>query len=27
VFAGLKMLLGSDPKADYKDKMATISLD
>ncbi|KAB7648422.1 pyridoxamine 5'-phosphate oxidase family protein [Polymorphobacter fuscus] len=27
IFAGLKMLLGSDPKADYKDKVATVSLD
>ncbi|MBC7506879.1 MAG: pyridoxamine 5'-phosphate oxidase family protein [Sandarakinorhabdus sp.] len=26
IFAGLKMLLGADPKADYKDKVATISL-
>ena len=27
VFAGLKMLLGRDPKADYRDKVATVSLD
>ena len=27
VFAGLKMLLGANPRADYKDKVATISLD
>lgn len=27
IFAGLKMLLGSDPKADYKDKVGTVSLN
>lgn len=27
LFAGLKMLLGADPKADYKDKVGTVSLD
>jgi general stress protein 26 len=27
VFAGLKMLLGADPKADYVGKVATVSLD
>ena len=27
VFAGLKMLLGRDPKADYADKVATVTLD
>ena len=27
VFAGLKVLLGSDPKQGYKDKVATISLN
>lgn len=27
VFDGLKMLLGADPKADYKDNMATVALD
>jgi general stress protein 26 len=27
VFAGLKMLLGRDPKADYADKVATVALD
>ena len=27
IFAGLKMLLGSDPKADHKDKVATVALD
>lgn len=26
IFAGLKMLLGSDPKEDYRDKVATVSL-
>lgn len=26
VFAGLKLLLGIDPKADYKDKVAQVSL-
>jgi general stress protein 26 len=27
LFAGLKMLLGADPKADYKEKVATVTLD
>lgn len=27
IFAGLKMLLGRDPKADYADKVATVTLD
>ena len=27
LFAGLKMLLGRDPKADYADKVATVTLD
>ncbi len=27
VFAGLKLLLGRDPKADYRDKVATVALD
>jgi general stress protein 26 len=27
LFAGMKMLLGIDPKADYKDKVATVTLD
>ena len=27
VFAGLKMLLGRNPKADYADKVATVTLD
>ena len=27
VFAGLKMLLGRDPKADYKDKVAEVTLN
>ncbi len=26
-FAGVKMLLGSDPKQDYKDKVAEVSLN
>ncbi len=26
LFAGLKMLLGADPKEDYKDKVATVAL-
>ena len=26
VFTGIKLLLGSDPKKDYKDKVATVSL-
>lgn len=26
LFAGVKMLLGADPKADYKDKVAEVSL-
>ena len=26
IIAGIKMLLGSDPKQDYKDKVATVSL-
>jgi general stress protein 26 len=26
LFAGVKMLLGSDPKEDYKDKVAEINL-
>lgn len=26
LFAGIKMLLGSDPKADYKDKVAELDL-
>ena len=27
LFAGVKMLLGADPKADYKDKVAEVALD
>jgi general stress protein 26 len=27
LFAGVKMLLGIDPKEDYRDKVATVSLD
>ena len=27
LFAGMKMLLGMDPKEDYKDKVATVALD
>jgi general stress protein 26 len=27
LFAGVKMLLGSDPKQDYKDKVAEVSLN
>jgi general stress protein 26 len=27
LFAGIKMLLGVDPKQDYKDKVATVALD
>ena len=27
IFAGIKMLLGRDPKADYKDKVAEVTLD
>ena len=26
LFAGVKMLLGADPKQDYKDKVAEVSL-
>jgi general stress protein 26 len=26
IVAGIKMLLGVDPKQDYKDKVATVSL-
>jgi general stress protein 26 len=26
IFTGIKLLMGSDPKKDYKDKMATVSL-
>jgi general stress protein 26 len=26
LFAGIKLLLGSDPKKDYKDKFATVDL-
>jgi hypothetical protein len=26
LFAGIRMLLGSDPKEDYKDKVAEVSL-
>ncbi|OYW97176.1 MAG: hypothetical protein B7Z15_23575 [Rhizobiales bacterium 32-66-8] len=26
IVAGIKMLLGADPKQDYKDKVATVSL-
>ena len=26
IFAGLKMLLGADPKADYQDKVGTVAL-
>jgi general stress protein 26 len=26
LFAGIKMLLGADPKDDYKDKVATIAM-
>ncbi len=26
VFTGIKLLLGSDPKKDYKDKVATVPL-
>jgi hypothetical protein len=26
VFAGAKLLMGSDPKKDYKDKMADVTL-
>jgi len=27
IFAGLKMLFGQDPKQDYKDKVAQVSLN
>lgn len=27
LFAGMKMLMGIDPKADYKDKVGTVALD
>jgi len=27
LFAGLKLLIGKDPKADYADKVATVKLD
>ena len=26
IFAGIKMLFGSDPKKDYKDKVAEVKL-
>jgi general stress protein 26 len=27
LFAGMKMALGIDPKAEYRDKVATVTLD